>query len=238
MRKRVQWLCLIAVWSASSLASAAGFHYTYAFASGYTFSGSFEGIANGNLVTDLTHITSSLNGVPLNGGREMAAWGFVEGSEEAVAGAAVASFDGLYNNFVFADAFLPSSASSSDFFSVVPFQGLAGHPETSNASAGVAGVLLSEYPGGAYSYSAARWHMAPVPEPGMHALMWAGLIVLVARARRQAGKRPSILSTESADNPVENRDHNTTSPGFAGVCQRCGFSARGLRSGRSPLVTI
>lgn len=190
MNIRIRSICFVLGLFASSLASAAGFRYSYAFESGYTFSGSFEGVANGNLVTDLVNVTAFMNGVPLNDGRSMVASGYLEGTGSAVA--AIASFDGKQNHFIFVDANYPFGTSITDFFALLPFDIPSGFLETRNASAMVGDILISEFPGGAHEYHPARWSLAPIPEPDMYAFMLIGLLTVAVRAGRRKQNRNAV----------------------------------------------
>lgn len=63
-------------------------------------SGSFEGTANGNLITDLSNISLALNGVAVEGSGTLFSAQFVENQYYWAPGAVV-SFDGKENNFLF-----------------------------------------------------------------------------------------------------------------------------------------
>ena len=75
------------------------FTYSYEFDYGGTITGSFDGTASGDLVTGLSNITATFQGVT-TGGLFNATW---TNHSTPPGGDAVASFSGTNNDFVFTD---------------------------------------------------------------------------------------------------------------------------------------
>ncbi len=112
MKNAARYVSLLAMgtclFAGSALADS--FSYSYAFVGnvspynsgvGHEVSGTFEGTANGNLITGISNVTVNLDNNQLISGNV-----FAEGlvGSNYVDGAAVVSFDGTQNNFSFFDA--------------------------------------------------------------------------------------------------------------------------------------
>jgi hypothetical protein len=139
---------------------------------GPVVTGAFTGDANGNLITNLSNISASLNGVAFEGSLKADYW---QGGHWLGSGA-VASFDGLRNNFSFGNA--------ASYFYVIPWS----NPVVSDAAQAFTPRTgyVNYYNG---NYNASNWHVAavPVPEPETYAMLLAGLGLMgfVARRRKQ-----------------------------------------------------
>jgi hypothetical protein len=99
MKKIVKSAVFLLAFASASIVNADPlFNYSYTFSDGHVVSGSFNGVVNGDLVTNLTNITAALDGTsfPASFGDH-----WVQG--QAVVGGAQASFSGNSNNFMFAD---------------------------------------------------------------------------------------------------------------------------------------
>lgn len=163
-------------------AHAETFNYSYTFSGGSVVTGSFDGTASGNLVTNLSHITVILNGITFNGSgslmsstRTNGIWGN---------GGAVASFDGRQNNFFFSDAKFPENGNllTNYFYSSSLVNGST-QTDTSYAR-------FASYVGFGGPYAAARWSLiSAVPEPASYTLMLAGLGLFCAISRRRKDKK-------------------------------------------------
>lgn len=77
------------------------FGYSYVFGNGVKVTGSFDGIANGNLIADISNPTVFFDGVTIDTGYGVIAEGIPSGVGSAVEGAAQVSIDGTQNNFIF-----------------------------------------------------------------------------------------------------------------------------------------
>ncbi len=177
------------------LSQAAKFDYSYTFGSGAVVAGSFTGTANGNLITDLSDISASLNGI----GFAPTLYGigysnYAPNAYRWVPTGAVASFDGTQNQFMFADDTMTPGHDSLQtyFFIVTSIIGGVAYPEAfatllnDGTHVEVDGVFRP------YRYSPARWSVtavaAPVPEPETYAMMLAGLGLLGVMTRRRKQK--------------------------------------------------
>jgi len=105
-----------ALFSMSGAATAATYEYSYTLDLGTTISGSFSGIAIGDLIVDLTNVTAEVDGYAFKGSGNLATYSF---AGTWIVGGAYASFDGLQNNFMFSDAPPPSVLDwTNQFFSL------------------------------------------------------------------------------------------------------------------------
>ncbi len=163
------------------------FDYSYKLYDGPTVSGSFSGDANGNLITNLSNITASLDGIAFTGSGSLSSFAW-RGS--ALVGGAVASFDGLRSNFFFTDA------GRSNYFYAIPWTSSF---VTDAAQARTPKGYVDFYNG---NYSASSWHVvaAPIPEPETYAMMLAGLGLLGLTARRRKWSAVARFATPCCDN--------------------------------------
>lgn len=99
----------------SGMAHATLFQYSFTFDPDNIVTGTFEGTANGNLVTNLSNITATFNGVDFIGSGSLynAAYDYIW-----LTGTGYASFDGTENNFLFYNDEDEFTNSKNYFFSV------------------------------------------------------------------------------------------------------------------------
>ncbi len=155
------------------------YDFAYTFNDGAKVTGSFDGDANGNLITNLSHISASIDGVAfvnsgnLDGVSITCCW--------ATTGAAVVSIDGLQNNFIFSDQADPiTNTPTNQLVSTIWFT-------QSNS-------IDNTFDHGAdnVSWAATHWsvtaQVAAVPEPGTYAMLLAGLGLLSFVSRRNKGR--------------------------------------------------
>lgn len=174
MKKIIALFTLMSLLASAAQASTI-FNYSFTGSDGDVVSGSFSGTANGNLITDLSNITASLNGVAFAGSGNLFGSSLNKSSWNWQSGGAVASFDGLQNNFLFINADYPNSyAFSNYFYSVSKFY-------ESYAYAGPSG-----YTSGATSIANWRLVAANVPEPSALVLLILGMIALVYFRKKHA----------------------------------------------------
>ena len=168
--------------SAAAHAAPQQYEYSFKFSDGALLKGSFVGEANGNLITNLTNISAGINGVMIapsdpTFGLKSSSLSPVNGWH--VIGTAVASFDGLENNFFFAaDPFEQTGEKSR----IVGMGSNWGFIATGSNS-----LPNFEHADGAAAYSTS-WNVTAVPEPETYAMMLAGLGMMGAIARRRKQK--------------------------------------------------
>ena len=171
---------------------------TYNFA--YTFldlskvTGSFDGNANGNIISDISNISVLFNGTPINGGgntfQSEKIYQFGPGDcSWYCSGTAVVSFDGTQNNFMFVDHVDPQNTRyNSIFFSLRNSSSLT----TNYTGVSTGGLGASDEPYGAVGqtmYSASRWSVTAVPEPETFVLLLTGIGMIGAVVKlRKANK--------------------------------------------------
>lgn len=165
--------------------------YSYTFDNGEIVSGSFTGSENGNLITNLSNITASLNGnefttdpsgslygfsyLPDVGGLIPNASGTLGPKAAWAIGGAVASFDGTGNNFLFIDTINPDGIFV-NYFAIGSAFG-----DSTSVARGPDGHFVNE------NFSPARWSVAqtPVPVPAAVWLFVSGLLGLLGMNKRR-----------------------------------------------------
>lgn len=165
---------------ASASAQAELFNYSYTFNSNTVVTGSFDGTAAGNLVTNLSNVSANLNGIALIGSGSLYA-NSRSNSGSWQTGGAVASFNGLQNNFIFLDTNYPTSATFQNFFASVTY------PLNSQAVTAIEVNHSNLQRGG--NNAPISWSLvASVPEPETYAMLLAGLGLMGAVLRRRKSK--------------------------------------------------
>lgn len=156
------------------------FYYSYTFHTGHAITGSFDGTANGNLVTGLSNISVEFDGESLISG-PVTDYGYTRATNKWTAGTAVLSFDGTANNFAFAG----SQFGIGHMFFI-------GDDEARGVSSAVifasTGVTVDEDSPGVIQ---SRWTLTrepippAVPEPETYAMLLAGLGLVGFAARHK-----------------------------------------------------
>lgn len=174
MKKFLGLLALVSLLASTAQASSI-FSFSFTGDNGGVVTGTFTGTANGNLITGLSDITASLNGNVYNGSGDLFGSSY-DSSYGWVSGGAVASFNGLQNNFLFIDSDYPNNYNYSNYFYSVStvFSSYA--------------YMSSPYN---YTYgdtSTSNWHVTAtdVPEPSTVVLFGLGLIALTLFRRKRA----------------------------------------------------
>ena len=193
MKKLIFMLGIVLTSVATSLAHARAIYgYSYTYGSGDVVTGSFTGDASGNLITNLSSITASLNSVVFNGSGHLYGSLWDKNASVFVSGAAVASFDGTQNNFLFSDVDTPDNSGGTNFFDSIPF--LVNSDQTSATDALTTSTFQFAqdftFPGGPMTpYNPASWTVTllsnSVPEPSTVSLLSLALFI-AARRRKSA----------------------------------------------------
>jgi hypothetical protein len=161
------------------VANAATFQYSYDFDNGDVVSGMFDGTANGNLVTELSNISASYNGVAFNGSGSLFAASYDYDLQWWTVGNAYASFDGTNNNFMLIDSNYPVDTNFTNYI-----YSLAAYGESWTWFYNPHRLIS----GNDSSNNFSQWHLAevsPVPEPETLAMMLLGLPMIAWTVRRK-----------------------------------------------------
>jgi len=190
MKSIFRALAVTASLFASFAAHAGGvatFDFSYTFDTNQVITGSFNGIQNGNLITDLSHISVSLDGTPFNGSGSLFAASYTAAGSDCptcwTSGGAVVSINGQQSNFLFVDSNFPSNGNYSNYFYVIPWPN-GSQPNATQAVTPSTGVV--DYYNG--NYNSANWsvhEVSPVPEPETLAMLAIGLAVVVFAAKKK-----------------------------------------------------
>lgn len=191
MKKLIVMLGFVSTIAVASLAHAAAIYgYSYTYGSGDVVTGSFTGDASGNLIKNLSSISASLNGVVFNGSGHLYGSLWDKNASVFVSGAAVASFDGTQNNFLFSDVDTPNNSGTTNFFDSIPF--LVNSDQTSASDALTTSTFQFAqdftFPGGPMTqYNPSSWTVTllsnSVPEPSSVVLLSLALLIVAWRRK-------------------------------------------------------
>jgi hypothetical protein len=188
IKKLIQAAALLAACSGAAQASTFDFSYTFTNSSQDTplaVTGSFDGTLNGNLLTNISDISVSLNGVAFNGPLSIGSWDSSAGPTGAVnfaASSAVISTNGALNNFVIADTSDPSLNTFTNLFYYVggTTPDKLGSQEVSLQTVAGLSAFDNDALGGV-----GTWSVQPVPLPAALPLLVCGLGLFAAAKRRR-----------------------------------------------------
>ncbi len=164
---------------AAGAAEATTYQYSYTLLSGGVVSGSFDGTANGNLITGLSNFTVFIDGVGFNNNGNLYTY-----DSHANAAYATVSFDGKATDLLVTDVDL-YNGNYSYILALAPFNGGATDAINYNTPLGNGGE-------GNGDYSAARWSVSAVPEPATTFMLLGGLVLVGAVARRRKQTAPFV----------------------------------------------
>lgn len=192
IKKLIRAAALLAVCGGAAHASTYDFSYTFTsnFAPADTLppvvTGSFDGTLNGNLFTNISDVSVSVNGVAFNGPLSIGSWDASVGPNGAVnfaASSAVISTNGALNNFVIADTNDPNLGTYTNLFYYVS--------GTTPDQVGSQEVSLQIVPTGLSGFDndasggVGTWSVKPVPLPAALPLLVSGLGLFAAAKRRR-----------------------------------------------------
>ena len=183
-------LILAAVVALSATTSYADtFNYSYTFSFGTVLSGSFDGTAQNNLVTNLSNITASINGTPIEGSGNLYNWHHDPTNVHStlVIGGAVASFDGTQNNFLFMNSDNVYEVFCCVTNNLLPYVDINSTNDRTWFEYRVSGELYTKYES-IDNQSLSAWSLSQVsavPEPATLALLGLSLAGVVATRRRK-----------------------------------------------------
>ena len=167
-------------------AAATTYNYSYTFADATKVTGTFDGLASGNLITGLSNIYAFFNGTAFEGNGALFNASYLVNLDLSL-GTANASFDGTDNNFIF---------SNRDMASLTSFEGLQIFSttfvplnKTNYAVLFSAENHAADSPDSQGTYDARRWTVTAVPEPETYAMLLSGLCLMGAIARRRKFKQ-------------------------------------------------
>jgi hypothetical protein len=178
MHQLIRALACATILTAGTAAHATTYEFSYTQLDSTVISGTFDGSANGNLITGLSNFSVFVNSVGFANNGSLYTYG---GPSVGFSGSGVMSFNGLATDIAVADANLFGGATQS-LLLIGRFNGGATDAINYNTPSLNGGE-------GNGDYSATRWHLAEVttavPEPETYAMLLGGLALMGAVARRK-----------------------------------------------------
>ena len=169
---------------------ATSYNFSYKFDSTNTVTGTFDGIASGNLIGSINNssISVKLNGIDLGTPGSFVSAGY-DGNPathlpNTWTGSAQVSIDGTASNFGF---FTPSLSGFNAYFYIIPWcNGNCLGDNGTGVQTLTNGTTVTYLFNG--NYNSANWNVSAVPEPETYAMLLAGLGLMgfMARRRKQA----------------------------------------------------
>ncbi len=164
---------------AATLAHADTFKYTWQFDDGSKVIGTFDGVANGNLVSNLSNISVAIDGVAFVGNGSLLDFSW-NPDRTLVRGGATASFNGLDNNFFFVDTDIINDPFYTNYFGIAHHRNLPFFEDNAQDLNG--NIHMSA------QYHPTKWtltKLSPVPEPESWAMLLAGMGLIGGMAHRR-----------------------------------------------------
>ena len=178
MNNLIRALACAGVLTLAASAQATTYEFSYTQLDHTIVSGTFDGTANGNLITGLSNFSVFVDSVGFANNGNLYTYG---GPSSGFApGQGVMSFNGLATDIAVADANL-FGGSAQSLLLIGRFNGGATDAVNYNTPAVNGGE-------GNGDYSASRWHLAEVtavPEPATYAMLLGGLALMGGAARRR-----------------------------------------------------
>ncbi|MDO8033586.1 PEP-CTERM sorting domain-containing protein [Janthinobacterium sp. SUN128] len=177
MKSFIRWSVMALVLAVGPASQAATFNFSYTFGNGVAISGSFDGTANGNVVTELSNISVRADGVSFIDEGPILAYSWDDRYSWQYS--PVVSFDGFESNFIFSDGY--------NGFAIGPFATTSTVPNLAEAISRTPSFFISDRStdGGIQS----RWHLvevSAVPEPETYGMLLAGLGLVIFVTRRRS----------------------------------------------------
>ncbi len=179
---------------ASSSAMATSFEFSYRFNTGEQVSGSFAGTLNGDLVSDISQLAVSIDGVaftgPLQAFRYTQPGGNCGTCFEAVG--ALVSFDPMKNNFFFGNGNAATGLGVTNYFYVIPWPNGNNNPVATQGV--INGTTINFFNG---QYVPQNWVLTAVPEPASVLMLLVGLAAVFNQVQRRRSQQPGALMPQA-----------------------------------------
>lgn len=190
LRHTLTQLSLACALLASSSAMASNFEFSYRFNTGEQVLGSFAGTLDGDIVSDISQLAVSIDGVsfagPLQAFRYTQPGGNCGTCFEA--GGAVVSFDPMKNNFLFSNGNAATGEGVTNLFYVIPWPNGNNNPVATQGL--INGTVINFFNG---QYVPQNWVLTAVPEPASVAMLLAGLAAVLSQVKRSRSQRPTVV---------------------------------------------
>jgi hypothetical protein len=200
IRQTLTALGLTCALLASGSAMADNFEFSYRFNTGEQVTGSFAGTLAGDLVTDISQLAVSIDGVAFTG--PLQAFRYTQPGGNCgtcfEASGAVVSFDPMKNNFFFSNGNVATGFEVTNYFYVIPWPNAPRDNIAQNvATQGlINGTLINVFNG---QYQPQNWVLTatPVPEPASVSMLLVGLAAVLSRSQRRRPQRAGALTPQA-----------------------------------------
>jgi hypothetical protein len=180
MKRSLKAAVIAAVFaSCAAAAHAETFDFSYTFADGLAITGSLDGTASGNLISNISNVNVDFGGNQFTGSLFAGTADNANGVFNYSANSAVLSTDSTLNNFIFSDGNDPTLGNTSNAFI---FNAPGGYVDAFNTNVLTNSADFDEPANGSWEIAP---EVKPVPVPGAFPLLLSGLGLLTAAARRR-----------------------------------------------------